>query len=111
MKKLIILSAAALCLGFTSCGNQNQPIDSVAVEDSVLVNVDEAISVEAVLNQADSLVNKEVTLKGVITHICKHSGRHCFMVGEQDSTLSMRIDAKGNIGGFNRELNGSEVAV
>lgn len=111
MKKFIMLSAAVLTLGFTSCGNPHTAADAEAAEDSAVVAVDQAITVEQALGQADSLVNKEITLRGDITHICKHSGRHCFMVGAQDSTLSMRIDAKGNIGGFNRELNGTEIAV
>ena len=110
MKKLLILSVALLTWGFTSCGNSTPQTDVVA-EDSSVVAIDQALSVEEVLEQADSLIKKEVTIRGVLTHICKHSGRHGFMVGQNDSTVTMRIDAKGNIGGFNRELNGSEVAV
>jgi len=62
------------------------------------------------MQQAESLVGKNVEVRGYVTHTCKHSGKRCFIVGE-DQEVSIRVEAKGNIGGFNRELIGSELLI
>lgn len=112
MKKIIFVVVAVLGFGLASCGNGNQKQTKECAEQpkAATVDVASAQTVEDLLSVADSLVGKEVVLKGKISHTCKHSGRRCFVVGK-DSTLSIRVEAKGNIGGFNRELIGSNVAI
>ena len=112
MKKVIFMAAAILTLGLASCGNgsKKQTAEAPAQPEVVTVDVAKAVTVEQLLETAETQVGKEVVLKGKITHTCKHSGRRCFVVGK-DSTLTIRVEAKGNIGGFNRELIGSTVAI
>ncbi|MDR3236589.1 MAG: hypothetical protein LBT48_07720 [Prevotellaceae bacterium] len=62
------------------------------------------------LSVADAYVGKSITVYGVVTHVCKHSGRHCFLTGDK-RLYSVRVDAKGDLGGFNRELTGAQVSV
>ena len=67
-------------------------------------------TLDSLLNHAESYVDKSVTVRGFVTHTCKHSGRRCFITDEsQKSTL--KVEAKGEITGFNRELVGSEIEV
>lgn len=112
MKKMIFVLVAIAGLGLTSCGNSNQKQSAEKVETAAepTVDVKKAKCLEDLLATAETNVGKEVVLKGKIAHTCKHSGRRCFVVGN-DSTLSIRVEAKGNIGGFNRELIGSTVAI
>ena len=108
MKHFIYLAAAVLTLTMASCGGKQT--EKAAEETVAVVEIEKAQSVEDILGDAASLVGKEVTLRGIVDHTCSHSGRRCFILGT-DPALTMRVEAKGNIGGFNRELSGSEIAV
>ena len=109
MKNFIYVLVAVLGLGLTACGNTKKQ-SAEGAEQEAKVAVDKALFVEDLLAKAETEVNKEITLRGFITHTCKHSGRRCFVVGKDQKT-SIRVEAKGNIGGFNRELIGSEVVI
>lgn len=110
MKKMMFLAIVAICLA--SCtsksadnkGNNSDSTSVVQVSDLAVYPLDSLLAV------ADQLVDKKVTVKGSVTHTCKHSGKRCFIVGDNEN-VSMRVEAKGNIGGFNRELVGSELAI
>lgn len=109
MRKIVLISViAAVACVFASCGNKNANSDAQA-NDSTLV-ASNAYTLDALLDVAEENLGKTVTVKGSVTHTCKHAGKKCFIVGENED-VSMRIEAKGNIGGFNRELVGSEIAV
>jgi hypothetical protein len=70
----------------------------------------QALTVSQLLEVAGQNVNKPVTIKGTVTHTCRHSGKRCFIM-DTTGKQSIRIEAKGNIGGFNQELAGSEIMV
>ena len=114
MKRIIYLLVAVIGLGVAACGNSNKSkedkAEKAAVVKKAAVEVEKAVYVEDLLAKAAEHVNKEIVVRGFITHTCKHSGRRCFVVGKDQKT-SVRVEAKGNIGGFNRELIGSEVAI
>lgn len=112
MKKLYFLMVVlAFSLSFTSCGNSNKQSDeSATAQVASKMDVSKAMYVEEILQHAEQEVGKEILLKGFVTHTCKHSGRRCFVMGNDQKT-SIRVEAKGNIGGFNRELIGSELVI
>lgn len=112
MKKLYFLMVVvAFSLSFTSCGNsKKQSEESATAQVSSKMDVAKAMYVEEILQHAEQEVEKEILLKGFVTHTCKHSGRRCFVMGNDQKT-SIRVEAKGNIGGFNRELIGSELVI
>lgn len=110
MKKLFFIVAAACLLTATSCVNNNKKLETSQEQPTAALSANEAKYVEDILKDAEKNVDKEVVLKGFITHTCKHSGRRCFVMGKDQKT-SVRVEAKGNIGGFNRELIGSEVII
>lgn len=108
MKKVFLIAAAVFML--TSCGNKSQqstPEETTAAQATSEVP---AYELEELLADADKMIDQVVVVKGTVTHTCKHSGKRCFIVGE-DGKTSFRIEAKGDIGGFNKELVGSELAV
>lgn len=108
MKKMMFLAIMAICLA--SCTSKSTEKKEI-VTDSTSVASDVAVyPLDSLLAVADQLVDKKVIVKGSVTHTCKHSGKRCFIVGDNEN-VSMRVEAKGNIGGFNRELVGSELAI
>lgn len=110
MKKMMYLAVMVLALGLSACGNSSKKQSTETASDSTEVSLASAMGVEDVLANAETSVGKEITIKGLVTHTCKHSGRRCFIVGA-DGKTSIRVEAKGEIGGFNRELIGSEIVV
>ena len=106
MKKILLLSAILISL--FACSNdqkqnqkQNQEIKKVK---------EKAISIAEVMDIANENVDKEVYFKGLVKHVCSHSGRRCILI-DSTGTLSIRVEAKGDINGFNRELSGIKIAV
>ena len=113
MKKLyFFIAALAVSVAFTSCGNSKKQSDESSATELAAqkIDVSKALYVEEILKNAEQEVGKEITLKGFVTHTCKHSGRRCFVMGNDQKT-SIRVEARGNIGGFNRELIGSELVI
>ncbi|MBN2263646.1 MAG: OB-fold nucleic acid binding domain-containing protein [Prolixibacteraceae bacterium] len=72
--------------------------------------VDELISLEEFMSVAVDNVDAQVTVSGMVNHVCSHSGRRCFIV---DSTgqISVRVEAAGEIENFGKELIGSKIKV
>ena len=107
MKKIAFL---VLIAGFLfSCGNNKTETKSAEIAEVVNDNVP-VYKLDSLLAVADQLVDKTVKVRGSVTHTCKHSGKRCFIVGDNEN-VTMRVEAKGNIGGFNRELVGAELEI
>lgn len=62
------------------------------------------------LSHADELIGDEVAVSGMVSHVCSHAGRRCFIV-DLDSDKSIRIEASDQIGSFSKELTGNEIVV
>jgi len=108
MKQLVLL--AVLSLAFFSCsGNKKQAETSDEAQTSVLAE-GSVYELDNLLAVADQEVDKTITVVGYVTHTCKHAGKRCFIVGESQEA-SLRVEAKGEIGGFNRELVGSKLSI
>lgn len=107
MKHLLIFAAALLFM--VGCGSNNKKAEEV--QEVLTVDAQSPVyTLDSLLAHAESLLEQRVTVIGSVTHTCKHAGKRCFIVGT-DPNLTMRIEAKGEIGGFNRELVGSELAI
>ncbi|OJV75859.1 MAG: hypothetical protein BGO34_06500 [Bacteroidia bacterium 44-10] len=109
MKRLTFI-LVAFALFAVSCNNagqkQNNSDNKQAVSEAGAVVVD----VDSLYAIAESMIDKEIAVRGYVTHTCKHSGKRCFLTGEGQQH-SIRVEAKGEIGGFNRELEGSQLVV
>jgi hypothetical protein len=108
-KNIILLSAATLAL--VACKSGANKTSTVAVQTAeVAAAAAVAIPFDSLLYVAERYVDKPVKVAGAVTHTCKHSGRRCFIAGA-DRKVTIRVEAKGKIGGFNRELIGSQIEV
>jgi hypothetical protein len=100
---------AALLSCVAACKDKKATPATRAASENVTTIVP-AYGLDSLLLVAADLVGERASVRGVVTHTCKHSGKRCFIVGES-GTASFRVEATGEIGGFNRELVGSEIRV
>lgn len=96
-----ILTIAALMI---SCGNSTGEKKEDA--DAAPVAVEFASLIE---NPAEFL-NKDITIEGTVVHVCKHSGKKLFIVGE-DPDIRLFVNSDGEVSVFPMELMGSTVSV
>ena len=108
MKQLFFIAVVSFAL-FSCSGNKKQAGTSSDVQTSVSVN-GKVFELDDLMAVAGQEVNNTITVIGYVTHICKHSGKRCFIVGESQK-VSMRVEAKGEIGRFNRKVTGSKLAI
>lgn len=66
-------------------------------------------TVEELLTQPAEYENKQIAISGMVTHVCRHGGQKCFVLG-QDGETQIRIVPGGNIDEFTIDLEGSTVA-
>lgn len=92
MKKILSLFVAFLALTFASCSKQAE----TATDETP-----EAMTVDALLSDAASLVDSTVTFEGVCSHTCKHGATKMFVLGTDD-TKSIRVEA-AELGSFSTE--------
>lgn len=104
MKNLLLVAAVIL---MAACQSKIKQESANPKTESIQTNV---VVVDQLLAKAETLVDKPVVVQGHVTHTCKHSGKRCFIVGD-DANLSIRVEAGGQIQGFNRELVGNSIAV
>ena len=109
MKNLVFFTLVS-CL-MMSCGNkQNDGSAAQSADATKSETIAKVYQLDDLLKVADQLVDQNVKVRGTVTHTCKHSGKRCFIVGENEN-VTMRIEAKGEIGGFNKELVGTDLEV
>jgi len=99
MKKFFLF--ALLLIALASCSGN---IKQAEVAEVTTFELDDLMLL------ADQKINDTLTVVGYVTHTCKHSGQRCFIEGESQD-ISMRIEAKGDIGSFDAELVGSKLSV
>lgn len=99
-----ILSMFFLLLLAVSCGqqgNKSTDLSELAVSE---------VTVEELLEDASPFVEKPVTVKGTVVHVCRHGGQRLFVAGE-DGEDRFRITVGENIPEFDVELEGSKIEV
>jgi len=97
MRQFLVL--AAFTFAFFSCSGNRQAGTSVST-----------FELDNLLVVADQQVDNTITVTGYVTHVCKHSGKKCFIVGESQKT-TLRVEAGGEIETFPAELIGSKLSV
>ncbi|MDR0833991.1 MAG: hypothetical protein LBN93_07420 [Candidatus Symbiothrix sp.] len=107
-RSAMTMAVAVLSVALFSCGGNKKT--EVADEQTLSAGTEKVYELDSLLTVADTQVDDTVKVIGYVTHTCKHSGKRCFIVGESQ-TGSMRVEAKGEIGGFNRELVGSKLEI
>jgi hypothetical protein len=98
MQRLILFLVFALTVG--ACNSVNP--DSERTQNTKII-----ISVDEFFNQPDKYLGENVTIKGMVTHVCKHGGQKLFIT-DAEGQKSLRIDVGEDITEFGVNLEGSE---
>lgn len=100
MKKgILLMLVSAFCL--QAC---NQKAKQTEEKENKVIVLDQ------LLEQAETLVDKSIKIKGHVTHTCKHSGKRAFLIGDNEK-YTIRIEAGGKISGFDKSLTGHTLIV
>lgn len=68
------------------------------------------LTVDQIQRKGYDLVGQEVVITGTVSHVCKHSGQRCFLMGStEDQTI--RVEAGHGIGSFNQGQMGSDLKI
>lgn len=115
MCKFLTLFVMMVALSFSACQSKQKTGSEDAAEKSCCSSA--AVKAEAkaytpdkLLADGGSLVDKEVEIRGTVSHVCKHAGKKCFLYGENPD-VSIQVMANGDIDSFDKELIGSEISV
>lgn len=103
MKRIFGLAIVAIL--FASCGNTGQEKSAEAVDSGV-----ENVTFASIIENPGQYLDKEITLEGKVVHVCMHSGKKMYIVGE-DPDIRLFISAGEEVAKFPMELLGSEISV
>lgn len=70
-----------------------------------------AISVEELMANLEENTDKEVTVRGLCTHVCDHSGRNIFINSPKDEEILIVGKAAEGTDNFDKNLEGKEVMI
>jgi len=104
MKRIAIF----LMLGIVALACNQSP-KSEASADSEKEKI-VAASIEELIASPQEYKDMEVAFEGMVTHVCRHGGQKCFVVGT-DGETQIRLVPSGDIDEFKIELEGSTLAV
>ena len=101
MKKLlIILSIASF---FAACTNNSEKKSDSTDAQTIISSVDEFVK------DANLFLDQEVTVEGLVTHVCKHGGQKLFIAGTEEG-VSLRIEVGEGIPEFTIDMEGSNAS-
>jgi len=101
------LSLLAMCLMLLSCNQKSKQKDSAPKQAEIKQIVQ---TIDQVMQAAEQNVGKQVHFKGLVNHVCAHSGKRCILKNTTGD-LSIRVEATGNLEGFNKEIAGNDLIV
>ena len=104
MKKILFVALVSIIV--VACKCPAKKTDRTKKE----VLTTETLKVDNLLANAEQLVDKTIKVQGHVSHTCKHSGKRCFLVGDNEQ-FTLRVEAGGKITGFNRDLVGNTITV
>ncbi|MFO7827028.1 MAG: hypothetical protein R6V23_00285 [Bacteroidales bacterium] len=103
MKKVLgLLIVAGLMF---SCGTKEKKNDEKSTEKESA-----ALSVDNIMADIETYIDKDVVVKGLVNHVCAHGGKRMFILGE-DPDVALRVTPDNNLGVFEKELEGSTVII
>jgi hypothetical protein len=105
IKNLFVAAAlVSFAIAGVSCGNKQKSNEQVTAEV-----VSDAMEIDDLLANAESLNGQTVTIEGVCTHACKHGATKIFLMGSDD-TNTIRVEAC-ELGSFDTKCVNSIVRV
>jgi hypothetical protein len=106
LMKTILGLSVILALLFTSCSNgKDANSENSDSTKNAQLSQSQTLTVSGFDSLAKDYVDKEILVKGLVDHVCKHGGKKLFLV-DGDASLHVESDNR-----FSDSLIGSEVLV
>ncbi|MDZ7737847.1 MAG: hypothetical protein U5K32_02015 [Bacteroidales bacterium] len=99
-----ILGLMIIAAMFAACGNTTEEKTAASGADAT------EMSFASITEDTDQYLNKEITVTGKVVHVCMHSGKKMYIVGE-DPDIRLFVSAGEEVPKFPMELMGSEITV
>ncbi len=103
--KLKVFTVLMVALMAFSCTNKQSEKTATEKQDH-----SEVVKVTQVTNQPENYLDKKISVKGMVTHVCRHGGKKLH-ISASDSDKKLRIKAGKNMSPFEREMEGATVKV
>lgn len=101
-----VLGMLAIAGLLFSCGNKTQQKEQETTDKNEV-----KVTVEQILEETSSYVDKEIVISGTVNHVCSHGGKRMFIIGNENPDAAIKITPNESIGVFEKELEGSHVMV
>ena len=101
MKNIII--GLVLVLAFTACKNEDKKVEEATTEVVKEVMETPLLAIAEFEDKAAEFVGKEVTVKGIVDHVCKHGGKKLLLVTDEADVHVVSEER------FDEALVGSEI--
>jgi hypothetical protein len=102
MTKILILLIAGMFV-FSSCSKDNSATEKP-------VDAEKVYAMDDLLSDDFEYKDGKVTIEGLCVHVCAHSGKKMFIVGD-DPNNKLQIFTSDAISTFNKEFEGSKLRV
>ncbi len=99
LKTSLLLIMAALFI--VSCGADQTKEKAAEVTTVAVADFDA---------KAEGFVGQTLAITGTVNHVCKHSGKRLFLIGDDPET-TIKVEAGPEIGTFDIALEGSKIRV
>jgi len=109
MQKKLFLLAAAMLLIASCSGNQTQQDQAAQGQEEQGADQIAKLTVAEFNADGEAYEGKLIEVTGTVDHVCKHSGKRLFIMGENPEDR-VKIEA-GDVGMFDIALEGSEVTI
>jgi hypothetical protein len=100
-----IFSMLFIVAVLSSCGNSGKK-DASSVDEGTAVKVE----FTSLIENPESYVNKNMIIQGKVVHVCPHTGKKMFIVGDNPD-IKLYIEAGEESAKFPMELLGSVISV
>jgi len=104
IKRILGLAVIVAIIG--ACGNTAE--DKTAPAENEMQSSE--ITFTSLTDNPEDFVGKEISLEGKVVHVCMHSGKKMYIVGENPD-IRLFISAGEDVPKFPMELLGSEIKV
>ncbi|WP_372750903.1 hypothetical protein [Labilibaculum sp.] len=108
MKYISVFFICVFCVSCNLVQKQNKEKDLGTAKGNQIH--EKVISIDEIMENADKILGKEFCFNGLVNHICAHSGKRCILKNA-NGTLSIRVEATGELKGFDKELVGHDIMV
>ena len=104
MKKIVLFIAVFLTLN--ACKNEVKKAETIETETEAVEKLNvPTLALNEFDEKAGDFVNKEVLVKGIVDHVCKHGGKKILLVTD-DGDVHVTSDER-----FDENLKGSEIVL